>query len=149
MMSRTWIRSDQRALALFALLSMAVGACHAAAAAPGASDAVLRGVDAVVPALHRSDLAVLIADASAARRQGDWQNLRRFQTALVERVGAAGVAAARADYRRAIADLRAAEARGDGVVRATLRAQLGDMCGLGSIVSAFETCAVEATTWGR
>jgi len=43
----------------------------------------------------RPDLAVAIGDAAVARERGDWQNLRRFQAALVDRVGAAAVSDAR------------------------------------------------------
>jgi len=84
-----------------------------------------------------------------ARERGDWQNLRRFQAALVDRVGAAAVSDARADFQRALADLDAAGARGDGRVRAAIRVQLRTMCAPGSVISAFETCAADVVTWGR
>jgi len=149
-MSRSRIRPSRRAIALFATLTIAVAACHAGTATHATTaDATLRGADVIAPALHRSDLAVLVADAAAARERGDWQNLRRFQTALTDRVGGAAIVGVRADYERAIADLRAAEARGDSRVVASLRTDLRRMCAPGSVVSAFEMCAIETTTWGR
>ena len=148
-MSRSRIRPDGRAIALFATLSLAVSACSATPATQATtSDAARHGADAIWPALHRSDLAILTADAAAARERGDWQNLRRFQAALVDRVGAAAIAAARSDYKRTLVDLRAADARGDARVRAGLRVQLRSICGQGSVVRAFETCDIAATTWG-
>ena len=148
-MSRSRIHADGRAIALFTTLTVAIAACHAGSVAPSTTADALRGVEAIAPALHRSDLAVLIGDAGAARRQGDWQNLRRFQTALVDRVGAAAISAARADYRRALEDLAVADARGDALVRAALRVQLRSMCGPDSVVGAFEMCDPAAATWAR
>ncbi len=149
-MSRSLTRPDGRAIALLATLSLAIAACHSTAATQGtASDAGLYGVDAMAPALHRSDLAILTADAAAARERGDWQNLRRFQAALVDRVGATAISAVRSDYKRTLVDLHVAEGRGDARVRAAVRVQLRTICGPDSVVRAFESCAVETTTWGR
>jgi len=148
-MSASRIHRDGRAIALFATLTMALAGCHAGATAPStADDPTLHGVEAAPSALHRPDLAVAIGDAAVARERGDWQNLRRFQAALVDRVGAAAVSDARADFQRALADLDAAGARGDGRVRAAIRVQLRTMCAAGSVVSAFETCAADVVTWG-
>ena len=149
-MSRSRMKLDAGAIALFATLTFAVAACHAALATQASTtDAALYGLGAIAPALHRSDLAVLTADAAVARERGDWQNLRRFQTALVDRVGRVAIAAVRSDYERRLADLRSADARGDARVRAAIRGQLRSLCGPGSVVIAFETCAVGTTTWGR
>lgn len=148
-MSRSRIHADGRASALFATLTVAIAACHAGSVAPSTTARALQGVETLAPTLHRSDLAVLIGDAEAARGQGDWQNLRRFQAALVDRVGATAISAARADYRRAQEDLAVADVRGDARVRAALRVQLRTMCGPDSVVSAFETCDPTATTWAR
>ena len=149
-MSRSLTRADARAIALFAILGFAVAACHATSVTQAtASDAALHGIDAMAPALHRSDLAILTADAAAARERGDWQNLRRFQAALVDRVGAAAISAVRSDYKRTLVDLRVADARGDALIRAAVRVQLRSICGPGSVVRAFESCDLVATTWGR
>lgn len=149
-MSRSRIHRDGRAIALFATLTFALAGCHAGATAPStADDPTLHGVEAAPSAIHRPDLAVAIGDAAVARERGDWQNLRRFQAALVDRVGAAAVSDARADFQRALADLDVAGARGDGRVRAATRVQLRTMCAPGSVVSAFETCAADVVTWGR
>jgi hypothetical protein len=148
-MSRSLTRADGHAIAVFASLSLAIAACHATPASHlTATDAGLYGVEALEPALHRSDLAVLTADAVAARERGDWQNLRRFQAALVDRVGVAAISAARSDYKRTLVDLHVADRRGDARVRAAIRVQLRSICGPGSVVRAFETCAVETMTWG-
>jgi hypothetical protein len=149
-MSRSLTRRDGRAIALFATLSLAIAACHATPATQRtATDAALYGIDSMAPAVHRPDLAILTADAAAARERGDWQNLRRFQAALVERVGAEAISAVRSDYKRSLVDLRAADVRGDARVRAAVRVQLRSICGPGSVVRAFETCDLVATTWGR
>ena len=150
-MSRSLFHPAGRASALFAALTVtfAVAACHAGAAAPSTTADALHGVDDLAPALHRPDLAVLIGDVAAARSNGDWQNLRRFQSALVDRVGPGTVVAARADYQRALEDLRTADARGDARVRAAARVQLRTLCEPTSIVGAFEACDQWATTWAR
>jgi hypothetical protein len=149
-MSRSLNRPDGRAIAVLATLSLAIAACRASPATQGTTtDAALYGVEAMAPALHRSDLATLTADAAAARERGDWQNLRRFQAALIDRVGAAAISAVRSDYQRTLVDLDVADERGDARVRAAVRVQLQVICGPGSVVRAFETCAVETTTWGR
>jgi len=148
-MSRSRIHADGRVIALFATLTVAIAACHAGSVAPSTTASALHGVESIAPTLHRSDLAVLIADAGAARGQGDWQNLRRFQAALVDRVGPTAISAARAEYRRALVDLAAADARGDARVRAALRVELLSMCGSDSVVGAFETCDPAALTWAR
>ena len=148
-MFRSRIHADGRVIALFATLTVAIAACHAGSVAPSTTASALHGVEAIAPTLHRSDLAVLIGDAAAARGQGDWQNLRRFQAGLVDRVGATAISAARAEYRRALEDLAVADARGDARVRAALRVELLSMCGSDSVVGAFETCDPAALTWAR
>ena len=149
-MSRTRIHRNGRTLVLFAAMAAGLAACRAGAVMPSAAgDATLHGVEAAASAIHRPDLAVPVADAAAARDRGDWQNLRRFQAALVDRVGADAVSAARADFQRALTDLEAADARGDARVRVAIRTQLRSMCSPGSVVRAFETCTAHVLTWGR
>ena len=149
-MSPSRIHPDKRALVVLTALTVAVAACRAGAVMPSvAGDPSLHGVEAAASANHRPDLAVPVADAAAPRDRGDWQNLRRFQAALVDRVGAEAVSAARADFQRALADLEAADALGDARVRAAIRMQLLTMCSPGSVVSAFETCSADVLTWGR
>ena len=148
-MSRSRTHSGPMALALITV-AVAAAACSAGTSASSdRSDVTLHGVSADGHVIHRPDLAVLIGNADAARDSGDWQNLRRFQSALVDQVGPAVVVAVRADYRRALADLAAANARGDARVRAEIRGQLRAMCDGHSVIGAFETCDTASTMWGR
>jgi hypothetical protein len=148
-MPRSRTHSGLMAMALIAV-AVAAAACSAGASVPrGASDLTLHGVSPDGHVIHRPDLAVLIGNAEAARDSGDWQNLRRFQSALVDEVGPAVVVAVRADYRRALADLAAANARGDARVRAEIRGQLRAMCDGHSVIGVFETCDSTSTMWGR
>jgi hypothetical protein len=142
---------DGRAIALAAILTCAAAACTTTAAPRADSEArpATSAAQAVAQPPRHADVAGLIENARAARRQGDGQALHRFQVGLVEAAGQPATSAARASYERALADLVAADAIGDAHARADFRAQLRTLCAPGALAAAFEPCDATSTTWGR
>ena len=151
-MSRSRILLSGRAVALATVLACATAACQTTAAAGPVTTpdpASSAGPQVVRRSSSDAEVAGVIADARTARARGDSQALRRFQARLVEALGQASIAKARADYQRALDDLDAAIARGDSRGRADFRAQLRAICGPHAVASAFETCDSATIVWGR
>jgi len=146
-MSRPITFQNARAIALAVIVAGAGLACNAG---PGSGDrpAAATASQPTLPGSVQGDVEGLIANAHAANRQHDVQATRRFQAQLIERVGLPAITEARGSYRRALADLAAATARGDSHARAGFRAELRAMCEPRGLVGAFEPCGGHVIVWG-
>lgn len=137
---------------LIAMAVIVAGVGLACTTGPAAGDGPTAASAAQASASDSSqapDVDGLIANARVAQRQHDWQAIRRFQAALIERVGLPAVSHARGNYQRAAADLATATGRGDSHARAEFRTELRAICGPGGLVGAFESCAGDVIVWGH
>jgi hypothetical protein len=149
-MNRNSIVHGGRAIALAAIVTSSALACQAQATKPVGIDEAgpPAAHDAVQRFTHR-DVMALAANARAATRNHDQRMLHLFRVALTKRVGAEAVQRVRADYRRLIADLGAADANHDSRARAHFLDQLRTLCDEGGLAAAFEACQADLAAYGR